>query len=1403
MNSFGHYFFELKKIQSHTFMSIKRFQTTIAFLISLATSFQSQIFCQVTTNEPTVSGAAGNWSNTGTWSTGNLPSQTTTVYVKNPVYVDLLARIPTQTSFNPISGFHQAFRNGTNGTCSDVGSPWNCWCPYSATDVNNNCNGLYVRQGGNYFIGQNATGSAKPDFTGTVASNSLVENNNLQVNLNFAVAYPSFNKDVVVNGLFQAPTSGVGPVFGSSAYYYNPIVGQINSVGLGNTTSNPAVPPSVTIKAPAGFQPNNNLIYSTSVLLDPVDSKNSYSTLIIEGTANNNNELADASKIGQVTFKSGVSEFRGGALIKKAGKVMVEENATLILGPSKCKVCDPTYPETYDLSKCTADCKVTRLNINDLGQMIIKEKGRVIVYGNVENNYSTGSDSEGLKIDGGLYIVGNLDLKNSTLTTTSSVNGGGYKGDIYTTGTITGNTSSQLFNETVVPCTVGPCVATQIVCNYKVKLSLGGVNLSGGVIPFCDYTPIVPSLETNATTPVAITNYSGYTFTWQQFNGTAWTDSTPISNPTTLPSPTLVNPPQGSTYSYRLKVSTADCIAYSPLFSVINNSNNIWRSGSYTNGTTDWATSNNWCFGVPGASNNTSNNSKPVLIESNAANRYPIINGNSYSLLGGLSITSGAKVDLTAGSLSIGGNLQLQGTAQFNASGTNTVTFTGAASTISLNSIASGSNLQFQNLTVASSAKLNLPAGPSVVIANASGAVGAVTDVFEITIPTNNNLNASAIKIAGDLTVNSTGEFNSICSGCVAAQGAYPSRSMVLFNGNNTLQLVGGTGKINFDNVLIRQDGSYTSTSSGPRIAFHTVGVTTTQEVNLYGKLYYGSGVSTSSRIFSSGAGFNLLSGTAATANGLLTIKSVSQFAESNGSIGELPNTSSSIADYRILGHVKVERFYPAASSFLYRYASYPLFSSVPSASYATRYIWDINKTPNGWTKVTNDMKGGAGYLVGLRSQNTGTNAVVSSSAVSTAVLGTGSGQRPSSLIQGPVKLLCADPATEFGCVEKSTPGWHLLGNPYPHPITWASSGDYIGKAGFGTDATSNDPSLGDGIARVIAIRDLSSNRLTYHAANAPWTFGSFTENYWFGRGDDNVDNSSIYRFNGQIDVGQAFYVYSYGTGSADKASTTPSFAQLVPDQTQLVVYENAKRLEENATKFLNSNLRTESPKNGRDKLVITAKTKNFEDQAFHKFTLSPNSKKGNQYSLPKVPSADLSVFLFENEGEQLLNLESAGLDQDQKIKIGVFVPSREEIKLSFSFADNFMFKNEIFLIDSYEGVSYPLSSGDGYTFTPDKEMANITDRFYLSRNPLNIEDSNLVASVFPNPSGDYINLRIPVSMVGAGAQILSSDGIVIKDMTLGAVVTKIDISSFADGLYLVVVNSNKGKNVMKFIKNE
>jgi hypothetical protein len=542
---------------------------------------------------------------------------------------------------------------------------------FNAPQTTINIPGAGARTGHFLYIttGNYTFGNTGPDFVGKINASST-SNKNVYFDPSPS---PSFAPVLLKNSLIQTP-------FGSKSFdtdqYFNGTLGIVDNLYSGENRIELVNNAYYTINTTNFPDPPSNTeaqTFSGSIFLD--EPGGNYQQLLMYQNNNNNKNLS------KLTLKRGITNFEGGAVLYNAN-ILIEEGATLILGPLKCSACDPNDPSYPTDAEEKAErklacengtapydgCNQTRLEMQFGTAMEIKKGGRLIVYGSVTNEAQPGL----LNINGGLYIVGNFSSRGNAVTS-------GEFGDIFTSGSMTTIGNSSIFGAKNIDCP-GDCQATQVLCGWQVTTT------PSGILPYCDGVELVghivdPDPNTNPDT-------NGKTFTWQKFNGTTWADlADPAPSTNTMVDNLIIPSPGANTEFYRLKASTGTtgCTSYSSTVSIVGTTANYWKGV-----TNDWHNETNWCLNLPNE------------------NQTVVIGDTDFDPL--ISATANVKdlIILNDASLTNNGNLNIFGDLynfeELTSNNTGTVTFMNDA-TIFLDF---GAFFQFHNLKVDGGKTLNL-----------------------------------------------------------------------------------------------------------------------------------------------------------------------------------------------------------------------------------------------------------------------------------------------------------------------------------------------------------------------------------------------------------------------------------------------------------------------------------------------------------------------------------------------------------------------------------------------------------------------------------------------------------------------------------------------------------------------
>jgi pectinesterase len=83
----------------------------------------------------------------------------------------------------------------------------------------------------------------------------------------------------------------------------------------------------------------------------------------------------------------------------------------------------------------------------------------------------------------------------------------------------------------------------------------------------------------------------------------------------------------------------------------------------------------------------------------------------------------------------------------------------------------------------------------------------------------------------------------------------------------------------------------------------------------------------------------------------------------------------------------------------------------------------------------------------------------------------------------------------------------------------------------------------------------------------------------------------------------------------------------------------------------------------------------------------------------------------------------------------------------------------------------------------------------------LEVEDSSLEVSMYPNPVEDYLQLVVSKEFIGGEAALIDNRGVKITAMPVRSNTLAIDMSSFTSGLYVLRIDNGKRMITRKVIK--
>jgi len=340
---------------------------------------------------------------------------------------------------------------------------------------------------------------------------------------------------------------------------------------------------------------------------------------------------------------------------------------------------------------------------------------------------------------------------------------------------------------------------------------------------------------------------------------------------------------------------------------------------------------------------------------------------------------------------------------------------------------------------------------------------------------------------------------------------------------------------------------------------------------------------------------------------------------------------------------------------------------------------------------------------------------------------------------QGSVSLPVSYTTTSGG---PNADGWNLVGNPYPSGIIWES--------GTGWSLTNIDP--------VVSVTDLSiatGYPTYYHTSNFNDNSGDLPNDF--------------------IAMGQAFWVHAN--------AANPS----------LTVNESAKSPATGGDFYRKSST--------SEQLIIAINNGTFQDRSFLK--INPEATEGydRKFDGYKLKNEEMNIYLIDSEQRNLVMHTFSEIPLDLQIPVGVEVMQPGEYTISFANADGFSLGAELYLIDRFEGKVTPVTSVEGYTFKTHATSMTITDRFYISRTP-NLSAESISGDwlqTYPNPVKDVLTMVVPVGET-AHATLMDTNGQTLwADQIKGE--AKVDLKSYAAGLYLLKVSNGKEMVIRKILR--
>ena len=321
--------------------------------------------------------------------------------------------------------------------------------------------------------------------------------------------------------------------------------------------------------------------------------------------------------------------------------------------------------------------------------------------------------------------------------------------------------------------------------------------------------------------------------------------------------------------------------------------------------------------------------------------------------------------------------------------------------------------------------------------------------------------------------------------------------------------------------------------------------------------------------------------------------------------------------------------------------------------------------------------------------------------------------------------------------------GWNLVGNPYPSSIVWES--------GPGWSLTNIDP--------VISVTDFS--------------LGGYPTYF---RTSHLTDSPSGDLPNDVIAMGQSFWVHANAVGPL------------------LTINEAAK----NSTLLTGNFYRKSS--NPSEQLIISINNGKMQDRSFLKLNQQATEDFDRNFDGHKLKNEEMNIYLMDNAQRSLVMHTLSFIPQDLKIHVGVEVALAGEYEITFSDLDRFSIADELYLVDSFEGIAVSVSSKEGYKFSIKDSSKPVMNRFYLSKNP-NVTEKKIedLVQTYPNPVKDELVITIP-SNQRANVTLFDSQGLTLSvDEIQGS--GRLDFKSYPPGMFLLKVSIGNEVMVKKIMK--
>ncbi len=332
--------------------------------------------------------------------------------------------------------------------------------------------------------------------------------------------------------------------------------------------------------------------------------------------------------------------------------------------------------------------------------------------------------------------------------------------------------------------------------------------------------------------------------------------------------------------------------------------------------------------------------------------------------------------------------------------------------------------------------------------------------------------------------------------------------------------------------------------------------------------------------------------------------------------------------------------------------------------------------------------------------------------------------------------------------------GWHLLGNPYPAPISWAAL----------KVLNPNTQIQAEGLRRI-------------PTGQYAGTWAYFINGMGTNGGTD------------EIAMGQGFFVRAVVNNADFK----------INNSVRLTTYQNPTffRTEESA----------DIKKNGMIKLAISQDKYTdeaaiyFEEGASQSYDIDYDAEKSRFNSSP-VPS----IYTVSEDSKNLAINGLPAFSEEFTIPLTVYSYNRGSHKISLNEINHFKQYLQVFLEDKQLDVLHNLTQKPEYQFN----VSNIgfqKDRFVIRFSNSTTASGDLdFFTIFPNPSNGEAKLRMFSNYKGEVAvNVYDLLGRVHKTLTIdknaNMFETNLDLQSLISGVYVVEIIDANGKKIRKINK--